>query len=138
AWLVGEWVDDDGSSVVNSTCRWSEDRNFLLQEFDLQISGQNAMHVSQRIGWDPIVKRIRSWVFDSEGGYGESLWYPNGATWLIKATGVLPDGKTASSTNVLVPAGKDGYVWRSRDRIIGDEVAPNVEVKVVRKPPLPK
>jgi uncharacterized protein (TIGR02246 family) len=74
SWLVGEWVDDGGSAVVRSTCRWSEDKNFLLQEFKLQISGQDAMNVSQRIGWDPLAKRVRSWVFDSEGGYGESIW----------------------------------------------------------------
>jgi hypothetical protein len=58
--------------------------------------------------------------------------------WVIKATGVRPDGSTGSSTNVLVPAGKDAYVWRSRDRIVGDEVVPPIEVKVVRKPPQPK
>jgi uncharacterized protein (TIGR02246 family) len=138
AWLVGDWIDDGGNVVVNSSCRWSEDGNFLLQEFALQISGRNAMRVSQRIGWDPIAKRVRSWVFDSEGGYGESLWTRDGDIWVIKATGVRPDGTTASSTNVLVPAGKDGYVWRSRDRIVGDEVAPAMEVKVVRKPPQPK
>jgi uncharacterized protein (TIGR02246 family) len=138
AWLVGDWIDDGGNVVVNSSCRWSEDGNFLLQEFKLQISGKNAMRVSQRIGWDPIAKRIRSWVFDSEGGFGESEWTPDGDTWVIKATGVRPDGKTASATNVLVPAGKDAYVWRSRDRIVGDEVSPPMEVKVVRKPPQPK
>ncbi|HMF13457.1 MAG TPA: SgcJ/EcaC family oxidoreductase, partial [Gemmataceae bacterium] len=59
AWLVGEWVDDGGSVVVNSTCRWSEDGNFLLQEFNIQVSGKNAMRVSQRIGWDPQAKSIR-------------------------------------------------------------------------------
>src|SRR5262249_6255083 len=67
AWLVGDWIDDGGSVVVFSTCRWSADGNFLLQEFKLQISGRQAMEVSQRIGWDPLAKRIRSWVFDSEG-----------------------------------------------------------------------
>jgi len=131
-------VDDGGSAVVRSSCRWSEDRNFLLQEFNLQISGRNSMQVSQRIGWDPLNKRIRSWVFDSEGGYGESLWTRNGDTWLIKATGVRPDGQTASATNMLVPAGKDSYVWRSNDRIVGDEVVAPIEVKVVRKLPQPK
>jgi uncharacterized protein (TIGR02246 family) len=138
AWLVGEWVDDGGSVVVKSTCRWSEDGNFLLQEFNIQVSGKDETRVSQRIGWDPLAKRIRSWVFDSDGGFGESLWTRDDDVWVIKATGVRPDGTTASSTNMLVPAGKDAYVWRSRDRIVGDEVVPNVEVKVVRKPPQPK
>ena len=96
------------------------------------------MQVSQRIGWDPLAKRIRSWVFDSEGGYGESVWARNGDAWVIKATGVRSDGTTASATNVLVRTGTDGYVWRSTDRIIGDEVTPSIEVKAVRKPPQPK
>jgi uncharacterized protein (TIGR02246 family) len=138
AWLVGEWVDDGGSSVVVSSCRWSEDGNFLLQDFRLEVEGRDAMRVTQRIGWDPLAKRIRSWVFDSEGGFGESVWTRNGDTWVIKATGVRPDGTAASATNVLVPAGADGYVWRSTDRIVGDEVSPPMEVKVIRKPPQPK
>lgn len=135
AWLVGEWIDDDGSAVVRSSCRWSEDGNFLLQDFKLQLDGRDAMNVSQRIGWDPLTKRIRSWVFDSEGGYGESVWTRDGDAWIIKATGVRPDGSTASATNALVPAGADGYVWRSTDRIAGEERQPALEVKVVRKPP---
>src|SRR5262249_43443821 len=78
AWLVGDWVDDGGSVVVRSSCRWSADGNFLLQDFKLEINGRNAMNVTQRIGWDPLGKRIRSWVFDSEGGFGESLWTRDG------------------------------------------------------------
>jgi uncharacterized protein (TIGR02246 family) len=137
-WLVGDWIDDGGSAVVASTCRWSEDRNFLLQEFKLKMNGRNAMNVSQRIGWDPIGKRVHSWVFDSEGGYGESDWTRDGNAWIIKATGVRPDGTTASATNALVPTGTDGYIFRSTDRIVGDERQPSQEVKVVRKPPQPK
>src|SRR6516164_5198002 len=138
AWLVGDWVDDAGSSVVLSSCRWSDDRNFLLQEFKLELNGRNAMNVSQRIGWDPLVKQIRSWVFDSEGGFGQSLWTREGNDWIIKATGVRPDGTTASATNLLVRTGTDGYVWRSMDRIVADERQPAMQVKVVRKPPQPK
>ena len=138
AWLVGEWIDDGGSAVVRSSCRWSDDKNFLLQEFKLQISGRDAMNVSQRIGWDPLAKQIRAWVFDSEGGFGESLWTLDDNGWIIKATGVRPDGTTASATNVLIPTGTDGYVWRSTDRVVAGERQAPMEVKVVRKPPQPK
>ena len=138
AWLVGDWVDDDGSVVVNSSCRWSEDGNFLLQEFKMQLNGRPTMNVTQRIGWDPITKQVHSWVFDSEGGYGESLWTRDGTAWVIKATGVRPDGTSASATNRLTPTGNDGYVWRSTDRIVAGEPQPATEVKVIRKPPQPK
>jgi uncharacterized protein (TIGR02246 family) len=137
-WLVGEWVDDDGSAVVVSSCRWSDDGNFLLQDFKLQLNGRNAMNVTQRIGWDPLAKQIRSWVFDSEGGYGESRWTRDGNDWIIKATGVRPDGTTASATNLLTRTGTDGYIWRSTDRVVAGEPQPPMAVKVVRKPPQPK
>ncbi len=137
-WLVGDWVDNGGSAVARSTCRWSEDGNFLVQEFKLEVSGRSAMNVSQRIGWDPAGKRVHSWVFDSEGGYGESEWIREGDTWVIKATGVRPDGTKASATNLLTRGGADGYRWRSTDRIIGGERQPPEEVRVARKPPQPR
>jgi uncharacterized protein (TIGR02246 family) len=137
AWLVGDWVDDGGSTVVVSSCRWSKDRNFLLQDFKLELNGRDAMDVTQRIGWDPLAKQIRSWVFDSEGGFGESLWTRDGNNWIIRATGVRPDGTTASATNLLTRSGADGYVWRSTDRVVAGEPQPSTAVKVVRKPPEP-
>lgn len=138
AFLIGDWVDDGGSTVVRSSCRWSKDKNFLLQQFKVTVNGRETMDISQRIGWDPLNKRIRTWVFDTEGGYGESYWTRDGAGWIIKATAVRPDGTTASATNRMVPAGNDAYVWRSFDRVVGDETEPPIEVKVVRKPPQPK
>jgi uncharacterized protein (TIGR02246 family) len=138
AWLIGDWVDDGGSTVVTSSCRWSKDGNFLLQDFKLQISGREAMDVTQRIGWDPLFKCVRSWVFDSEGGFGQSVWTRDGDGWIIKATGVRPDGTTGSATNLVVPAGADGYVFQTTDRIVAGERQPTMEVKIVRKPPAPK
>ena len=137
AWLLGDWIDDGGSTVVRTNCQWSEDKNFLMQDMNVRIAGKDAMKVTQRIGWDPLSKRIRSWVFDTEGGFGEGVWARDGDSWVIKSTGVRPDGAAASATSVLVPAGKDGYVWRVTDRVIGDEVQPALEVKIVRKPPAP-
>ena len=138
AWLVGDWIDDGGSAVVRSSCKWSDDGNFLLQEFDLRVSGREAMKVTQRVGWDPLGKQIHSWMFDSLGGYGESAWTRDGDGWIIKATGVRPDGSTGSATNLLQPMGNDGYIWKSTDRIVGGERQPETQVKVVRKPPEPK
>jgi uncharacterized protein (TIGR02246 family) len=135
SFLLGEWVDDGGSTVVRTSCRWSDDGNFLLQDMNVQVAGQDAMQVTQRIGWDPLQKRIRSWVFDTEGGFSEGIWVRDGDSWLIRTTGVRPDGAPGSATSLIVPAGKDGYVWRVSDRVIGDEVQPPLQVKVVRKAP---
>lgn len=137
AWMVGDWVDESPESLVSTSCRWSPDGNFLMQDVRIQRSGKEAMRVSQRIGWDPLRKRVRAWVFDTEGGYGESVWSQIGDSWVAKADFVRNDGVTASATNVFTRAGKDAYTWKSADRVLGDDVLPNMEVTVVRKPPSP-
>ena len=137
AWMVGDWVDESPESLVSTSCRWSPDGNFLLQDVRIQRAGKSIMQVNQRIGWDPLRKRIRAWVFDSEGGYGESVWTQVGDEWVSKAEFVRNDGVTATATNVFTRTGKDAYVWRSVDRVLGDEVLPTMQVTVVRKPPAP-
>jgi uncharacterized protein (TIGR02246 family) len=135
--LVGEWVNEGGSAVVFTSCRWDDSKKFVLQDIKVRMEGRDAMQVSQRFGWDPLTKRIKSWVFDSEGGYGETVWTRDGNRWIGKATGVRSDGATASATNIIIPTGRDSYLWHSADRIVGDDVEAPVEVKVVRKPPKP-
>ena len=138
AWMVGDWIDESREGVVKTSCRWADNRSFLLQEITVRQSGRDAMKISQRIGWDPLTRRFKAWMFDSEGGYGESSWTPTETGWLIKATSVQSDGATASATNHIEPTGLDRYVFRSVDRVLGTEVLPPVEVHVVRQPPPPK
>ncbi|MEI8371422.1 MAG: SgcJ/EcaC family oxidoreductase [Planctomycetota bacterium] len=138
-WLVGEWVDESPDALIRTSYRWTDNHRFLLSEFTIEIGGRTAMNGSQRIGWDPSAKAIRSWVFDSEGGFAKGVWARNGSQWIVKMTGLTRDGKTASSTNVITRVSKDRATWQSRDRIVGGEVTPDVEaIPIVRKPPMPK
>jgi uncharacterized protein (TIGR02246 family) len=134
-WLIGDWVDESPDSVVITSCKWSDNKNFLLSDINIRIQGSNAMHLTQRIGWDPLTKQIKSWLFDSEGGYGESFWTRDGDRWVVKATAVRRDGTTALMTNIYTPTGKDSYTWQTTDRVVGGEVLPPIQIKVVRKPP---
>jgi uncharacterized protein (TIGR02246 family) len=137
-WMLGEWVDETADSVVFTSCEWSDDKNFLLRSFTIQVAGKPVMKGTQRVGWDPLSRQFKSWVFDSEGGYGEALWSKEGNRWVVKSTGVLPDGRAASSTNVFVPASKDMIRWNSVDRVVGGKALPDLPVLVmVRKPPGP-
>jgi hypothetical protein len=134
-WLIGDWIDESPDSVVLTSCKWSDNRNFLLSDINIRVQGSNAMHLTQRIGWDPLTKQIKSWLFDSEGGYGESFWTRDGDRWLVKATAVRRDGTTASMTNTYTPTGKDSYTWQTTDRVVAGAALPPIEIKVVRKPP---
>ena len=94
---------------------------------------------SQRIGWDPLKKTIRSWVFDSEGGFADGLWSREGNKWTIKLTGVTRNGKSSSATHTIAPVGKDRMILHTFDRVIGGEKMPDGEkIPVVRRPPMPK
>ena len=135
--MVGDWVDEGSDDVVAISCKWSEEKNFLLVNYESKIHGKEGIKSSQRIGWDPLAQQVRSWVFDTDGGYGDGRWTLVDGSWIIKSTAVMPDGQTGSATIVLEPAGKDKFVMKGLDRIVGDDTQPDFQVTIVRKPPQP-
>lgn len=137
AWLVGEWVDEESSAAVKISCRWSDDGNFLLVDFGAHVKGKKVLESEQRIGWDPLTESVRSWVFDSDGGFGEGRWTLVEGRWVIKSNAVMPDGTIGSATISMEPTGKDKFVMKGRDRILGDAGQADFETTIVRKPPQP-
>ena len=100
------------------------------------------MSGTQLIGWDPRIRQIRSWVFDSDGGFSEALWSQR-----RRALGdqvqraCVKDGRTvASATNHPHPRrSATRFRWVSVDRTLGPEVLPDAEeITLVRKPPQPR
>lgn len=138
-WMIGDWVDEGSDSVVRLNCRWSEDENFLIRSFTVKLQGRPVMTVTQRIGWDPVAKQVRSWEFDSEGGFGEGRWSRDGDRWVVKHTGVRPDGTTASATNTTVRERPDLVRWVSSERTVGDTLISEDDAYVlVRVAPEPR
>ena len=107
AFLVGDWVDES-----------PEGR-------------------SQRIGWDPVEGVIRSWTFDSDGGFSQGEWTPVDDGWVAKTEATMPDGSTASATVMVVVKDQDHFVVRSTDRIVAGGEEPDFELVIARKPPQP-
>ncbi|MDB5337701.1 MAG: hypothetical protein JWN70_3320 [Planctomycetaceae bacterium] len=137
-WLVGTWVDENSDSLVQTTFRWSDDQNYLLSDFTMQVRSNPPLNGTQRIGWDPRTNELRAWTFYSDGGFGEALWTRDGNRWISKTMGVSRQGKIASATNILTQTGKDHATFQSRDRIAGGVPVPDiVEIPIVRKPPPP-
>ncbi len=138
-WMIGEWVDESPEALVMTSYHWTDNQCYILSEFKVQVGGRPVMTGTQRIGWDPLAKTIRSWVFDSEGGFGEGIWTREGNQWIVKKTGVTRDGKVASATNIISRVSKDRMTWQQRDRTIGGEKTPDIaETPITRKPPLPQ
>jgi uncharacterized protein (TIGR02246 family) len=135
-WLLGDWIDEGEDETVNTTFRWDEKRNFLLQEFEVLRGSEVLIKGSQRIGWDPQAKQIRGWIFDSEGGFGESRWVENDGAWVITSSGVSNTAENATSTRTLTPNG-DRVEVQITGRLSAGETLPDLAFTMVRRPPLP-
>lgn len=138
-WMLGEWIDESPDSNVHSVCDWHESGNFLMYHFQVQFAGQDAMTGTTRIAWDPVAKQFRSWMFDSEGGFTEGAWIREGDEWIVKTNGVTADGEICSSTNVYRQVNNDTLTFRSHDRIVDGQLAPEIaEVVIKRRAPAPE
>ena len=137
AWLVGDWVDEGADAAISIACRWSDDENFLLLDFHAKVNGETMMKSRQRIGWDPLTRSVRSWVFDSDGGYGHGQWTRIDRNWVIKSTAVLPEGLTGSATIFVEPVDEDRFLMKGFDRVVGGSLEDDYEATIVRKPPTP-
>jgi uncharacterized protein (TIGR02246 family) len=136
-WLVGDWMDEGRTETVEASFKWDENKSFLLEEFRVIRGGDVVLKGTQRIGWDPQAKQIRSWTFDSAGGFGEAVWTPVEDRWVVKAKAVTADGTSATATRTLTQATNDRVIWTATDRLAGDEQLPDLAVTMVRRPPEP-
>ena len=133
-WLVGEWVDQGPETTITTSVRWTLNRKFLKRVFAIHENGKIVLVGTQMIGWDPVSKRIHSWTFDSEGGFGEAYWIQDGNRWLAKKSFVLATGEKASAVNILTHVDDNTLRWQSIAREVGGELMPSVpEVTIVRK-----
>ncbi len=134
-WMIGNWVDDSETASVVTECNWTRNQNFITRSFKVVIEGESAMSGMQVIGWDAAETTICSWVFATDGGFGEAVWTRKDDRWYIKQSGVLADGARSSSVNILTRVDDDTCTWQSINRVVGGELLPNVnEVVIVRAP----
>ncbi len=137
AFLVGDWVDESPEGRTAISYRWSEDGNFLLGDYVLSVGGQPESKSSQRIGWDPVEGVLRSWTFDSDGGFSQGELTPVDDGWVVKTEATMPDASTASATVLFTLKDQDHFVVRSTDRIVAGGEEPDFELVIARKPPQP-
>ncbi len=136
-WMIGSWIDKDkdDNTTVQTDCEWTKNRNFMTRSYAVVIGDRVNMSGMQIIGWDPIAKQIRSWVFDSNGGYSDGKWKHKGERWIVQQTGTLADGGKTTSTNIFTHVDADSFTWQAIDRTVDGEMQPNIdEVLIVRKP----
>jgi len=133
-WMIGDWIDKGENISIESTCKWDKYKNFITQSFKVSIQGRDQFEGRQIIGWDAAKNKIRSWTFDSDGGFAEGEWTRKGDQWMVTASSTLPDGRKGSATNIYRSVDHNSYVFQSTGREIDGEILPNIdEVTVIRK-----
>lgn len=137
-WLLGQWVDEGDTAVVNYSCKATDNGNYLIRDFSVHIAGQQAIGGTQRIGWDPLTNQFRTWIFDSEGAFSEGLWHRDDDSWVLKTSGVTADGESASSTTIYKLVNEHTMTWQVVDLEIGGVRRPDSEIiTLVRHGPAP-
>lgn len=135
AWLIGDWINEGADGKVAISYAWSDDKNFLLGDFVIDSSEGTPRKSTQRIGWDPSTRKIRSWLFDSDGGFSEGEWSVFDDGIIAKSASVNSDGTTATVTMDITPNDKDHFTIEGTDRIIGGVLEDDFKITVTRRPP---
>jgi uncharacterized protein (TIGR02246 family) len=127
-WLIGEWQETDKTNdfEVRSQFLWARGGNFITRNVTVKRAGEATLEGWQVIGWDPLENRIRSWTFDSEGGFADGVWTREGDRWLLRETGVAPDGSRTSSDNTFTKLTGDRYAWESNNRTLDGDPQPGI------------
>lgn len=128
AWLIGEWEEADKTTgvTVRSEYVWARGGNFITRNITVQREGSTVLEGWQIIGWDPVEERIRSWTFDGEGGFAGGLWTREGDRWLLRETGVTPEGGRTSADNTFSKLDDDRFTWESHNRTLDGEPQPGI------------
>jgi uncharacterized protein (TIGR02246 family) len=134
-WLVGTWEDKAGDQTIEAKINWVGDKNFLARTYKVKGTDQNETDGWEIIGWDPDRQQIRSWIFDSNGGFGESTWANDGEHWLIQASNVLPDGSHSTAEHVLTRVDDNKFTWESQNRTLNGDLQPSLDKIEVQRVP---
>jgi hypothetical protein len=107
--------------VAHLAVAWGDHQNFLNATFAQTVKSVSVGSARHIIGWDPSEKRVRSWIFDETGGFGEGSWTQDGKQWTIKTKSVLQDGKKATMTVSLTIVDPDTITLQAKDRTVDDK-----------------
>jgi uncharacterized protein (TIGR02246 family) len=133
-WLIGDWINEGVDGRVKVSYRWSEDKNFIIGKFTFARDGQMAATSEQRIGWDALQLKPRSWLFDSDGGFAEAIWTEIEGGWILNSSAVMPDGQTGSATLKIVPESDNRFILAGSNRVVGHLLEEDYELTIVRQP----
>ena len=102
-WLEGKWRGENAQRPVTLEISPVQNGNFLTIKYSFGENGDEGTS-TEVVGYDAAEDRVRSWTFDSAGGFSEAAWQPDGTNWMLVSKSVNPDGSRGSSQLEIRPA----------------------------------
>ena len=128
-WLEGDWADEaEKGETAKASYTWAENDNFLVCSFVATLKDVPLAGGTQWIGWDAAAKTIRSWSFNSNGGFSEATWSHDGNKWSARSTATTHDGKKLTGTNVITKVDADHFTFQSTKRTLDGKDLPDGDV----------
>ena len=133
-WLIGSWHAITKEREVTITYKWEENHAFLRGEFTVKEGPKVIESGTQIIGKDNVKGVIRSWVFQSDGGFGDEVWTRKGSKWTVEVQGVRADGKMLRGTNIYTHVDPSTITWQAVGQTLDSVPIPGTElIKVTRQ-----
>jgi uncharacterized protein (TIGR02246 family) len=133
-WLIGTWRMDTKDRDVTTTYEWDENKTFIRGKYTVKQDAKVIESGMQIFGRDNADGGIRSWVFQSDGGFGDGLWTRDGKNWTVDFGGVTADGKKLSATVNYVRVNADTFTWQSVQQTVdGQPIADTQPIKVAKQ-----
>ena len=133
-WLIGTWHVATKDREVTTTYEWDENKAFIRGKYTVKEGGKVVESGTQMIGKDNAEGAIRSWVFQSDGGFGDGLWTRDGKKWTVDFYGVTPDGRKLTATAIYVHVDANTFTWQSVDQAVdGQPIADTQPIKVTKQ-----
>jgi uncharacterized protein (TIGR02246 family) len=135
-WIIGDWADAESDGEVGRVSfEWTDNQNFITGTFATTFKNISLHAGREWIGWDPLNNKIRSWMFDSDGGFGEGSWTLDGDKLTIRTQSVTRDGKKLAATNIVTRLDPNTVTWQSKERRLDGKPLPDIgEIKMKRQP----
>lgn len=133
-WLIGDWKQEDGDLIFRTKAEKVLNENFVVMDFGMYLKDKMQLEGKQMIAWNPLEKHFFSWVFDSDGGYGQGKWKKKGNSWIIENVYTFSNGSRGRSINIYTVNSENNITWELTGREIDGKILPNLgPIKITRK-----
>jgi uncharacterized protein (TIGR02246 family) len=133
-WLIGTWTMTANGRTVTTSYEWDENKMFIRGKFTVKQGDKVVESGTQMLGKDNVDGGIRSWVFQSDGGFGGGLWTRDGTKWSIDFYGSTADGKRLTATVLYVRIDAKTFTWQSVNQTVDDQpIADSLPIKVTKQ-----